>query len=674
MEDHQDEEAGSRPHDLPLRGTGNTGPVAGLKLHDLPLRGTGNTEPMAGLRLQDPPLRSTGNTGSKSKMTTSHPRVFDLPFRGINNSRSEAGSRVQGLPLRGADSSGLKRKDTVSHPHVLNLPIRGTNNSGSMREETISYPHVFGLPLRGTNSTGFKREETIPHPQMYNLPLRSTGMAGSKSKENISHPHVHNLPLRGTDSTGSESKQTILHPHMQGLPLRGPSIAGLKSESISYPCMHGLPPLQSSNIAGANSEQTISQARMHNLPLRGPNVAGSKSKQTIPHPHNPTNHATGKFSPDSQNETAAPAAGVKRHNAQGTSAPPLTWSDQGYRAEGTGITPHGQQALPTYSIVDENNNVIQAGIVLERTDPSSDRRGRWRVAKIVPSATSSSSVEQFAIGRPSAFRVGGRSEVDAAPAPSSATVGQPAPAATFSAHVEQHAPDNTFSAPVEQPAPAPASTFSAAVEQPKTHPSTSHANGSREADPSPAATFSAPVKQPAFKQPGVKQPGVKQRGGKVRAIFALKLFTSDSNGIPCRTFHLPPGSIELHSTPAAANAEARRVAGSLLSSGQISEEKTRKLQKEFDQKLQDLKQGVSGEGDEAKGHHVNEESGFRVTWVPTSSTLACWHSVFHSGIGVSDFPGGFLPPWFMYVGYRLELCVVALTVDAPAVASLFSPY
>ena len=264
------------------------------------------------------------------------------------------------------------------------------------------------------------------------------------------------------------------------------------------------------------------------------------------------------------------------------------------------------------------------------------------MAKVAPATGFSSSVEQFAIGHPSASHIGGRSEVDLTPAAA-------------------------FSAPVEQPAPA--ITFSAAMEQPKTHPSNSHVNGSREADPNPAATFSAPVKQPA-----VKQRAVKQRAVKVRAVYAIRLFTSDPRRVPCTKYRLPPGSIELHSTLTTANAEARRVAGSLLSSAQSSAEKIRELQKKFDQKLQDLKQGVSGEGDEAKGDHVDEAPGFRVTWGATRSPRGCWHSVFHSGIGASDFPGGFLHTGFLHLGYHLELCVVALAVDAPATASLFSPY
>ena len=608
MQDRQDEEAGSRLQDLPLRGTGNTESVARLKLHDLPLRSTSNTESVAGLKLHNLPVRGTNNTGSKSKMTTSHPHVLDLPLRGIHNTRSEVGSRLQGLPLRGTDNSGSMREETLSHPQVLALPLRGTENTGSMREETISHPHVHDLPLRGTDSTGSESKRTIPHPHRHDLPLRSTHVAGPKSEQAISHPHIHGLPLL----------------------MKGPTVAGWKSE------------------------EPISQAQMHNLPLQGPNVAGSKSKQTPFHPHNPTNHAIGKFSPDSQNETAAPATGIKRHNTQGASAPPLTWFGQGYRAEGTGITSHNQQALPTYCLVDDNHNVIQAGIVLERTDPSSARGGRWRVAKVAPATGFSSSVEQFAIGHASASHVGGRSEVEVVPATTfSAPVGQPAN------HPSSFHGDGSREADA-----APATVCSAPVEQPETHPSTSHVNGSREADPTPAATFSAPVKQPA----------VKQRAAKVRAVFALRLFTSDFRRIPCRKYRLPPGSIELHSTLAAANAEARRVAGSLLSSAQSSDEKMRALQKKFDQKLQDLEQGVSGEGDEAKGDHADAVPGLRVTWGATRSPRGCWHSVFHSGIGASDFPRGFLHTGFLHLGYHLELCVVALAVDAPATASLFAPY
>jgi hypothetical protein len=470
-------------------------------------------------------------------------------------------------------------------------------------EEAGSWQHV--LPLRGTNDTG---EEA--GSRLHVLPLRGTSNTGSKLKESISHPHVLNLPLRGTNNTVSGSGSRL-----QGLPLRG------------------------TNNTGSKSKQIISHPHMLDLPLRGSNVAGSKSKHTISHPRMQTNCATGKFASDIQNETAAPAAGIKRHNSQGTAAPPLTWSDQGYRAVFTGIT--SPQALPTYGIVDENNNLVE-GMILERTHPSTSREGGWSEVEVTPATTFPSFVEQFAIGHPSTSHVEGSREAD------------PTPATTFSAPVEQPASTNTFSA----------------AEQPATYPSTFHVNGSREADPTPATTFSGPVKQPApataFSEP-VKQPAVKQR-----AVYALRLFRLDlpstTRRVPCTNFPLPSGSVELHSTLTAANTEARRVAGLLISSAQSSEEKIKELQKKFDQKLEDLKQGRSSEGDEAKGDPVNEDPGLRVTW-GARSRRGHWHSVFYTGYGASDFKDSLL-----HIGYQFELCVVTLAVDVPATSSLFAPY
>lgn len=434
-------------------------------------------------------------------------------------------------------------------------------------EEAGSWQHV--LPLRGTNDTG---EEA--GSRLHDLPLRGTNNTGSKLKESISHPNVLNLPLRGTNNTVSGSGSRL-----QGLPLRG------------------------TNNTRSKSKQIISHPHMLDLPLRGSNVAGSKSKHTISHPRMQTNCATGKFASDIQNETAARAAGIKRHNSQGTAAPPLTWSDQGYRAVFTGIT--SPQALPTYGIVDENNNLVEEGMIPERTHPSTSREGGWSEVEVTPATTFPSSVEQFAIG----------------------------------------------------------------------HPSTSHVEGSREADPTPATTFSGPVKQPApataFSEP-VKQPAVKRRAVKQRAVYALRLFRLDlpstTRRVPCTNFPLPSGSVELHSTLTAANTEARRVAGLLISSAQSNEEKIKELQKKFDQKLEDLKQGRSSEGDEAKGDLVNEDPGLRVTW-GARSRRGHWHSVFYTGYGASDFKDSLL-----HIGYQFELCVVTLAVDAPATSSLFAPY
>jgi hypothetical protein len=327
----------------------------------------------------------------------------------------------------------------------------------------------------------------------------------------------HDLPLRGTNNTGSKRKKTISHPHMHDLPLRDPDVAGSKSkETISYPHMHG-------------------------LPLQGPNIAGSKSKQTIRHPHMQTNHAAGKHALVSQSETAALAAGAKRHNPQSISAAQLT-----------GFNEEARAAVDTLMSVGESITFADALRALRMMD------GNVTTAKMLLKVT-----------HLPASRVDGRREAD------------PTPATTFSASVKQPASANTFSAPAEQPA---------------THPSTSHVDGRHEADSTPATTFSATVKQPAVKQPAVY------------VLRLWKLFPARfQNRLHCP---LPNGCIELPSTLAAANAEARRVAGMPIRWGDVlTDDKVMKLEKEFDQTLQDLKQGVIVEDEEAEKLSLDKACG-----------------------------------------------------------------
>jgi hypothetical protein len=105
---------------------------------------------------------------------------------------------------------------------------------------------------------------------------------------------------------------------------------------------------------------------------------------------------------ESQSEIAAPAAGVKRHNPQGVSAPPLTELNEKDRAAastlmwvGEGVT--SQQALRKLCLVDGNCNPIKAGIILERIHPSTSPEGGSREAELTPTTAVSAPFKQPAV-------------------------------------------------------------------------------------------------------------------------------------------------------------------------------------------------------------------------------------------------------------------------------------